>query len=159
MAVEIERKFLVTGDAWREAARESRRMRQGYLAVNDECTVRVRLDGDCARLNIKSSGLDIERQEYEYEIDPGDAAEMLDTLCARRIVDKTRYFVEFRGHTFEVDEFHGDNAGLVVAEVELAARDEVFARPPWLGEEVSGDPRYLNSNLAGDPYRQWPGVT
>jgi adenylate cyclase len=153
--IEIERKFLVEGGAWRVLIERSVEFRQGYLAVNDACGIRVRLEGGRARLNIKSATLDIRRHEYEYEIPVGEGREMLDLLCAARQVVKTRNYLHFEGHLWEVDEFHGANAGLVVAEIELNVEDETFARPPWLGTEVSGDPRYLNSSLAQRPYSNW----
>jgi adenylate cyclase len=155
VAIEIERKFLVEGDAWRRDVEKRAELRQGYLAVNDCCAVRVRLDDERARLNIKRATLDLRRHEYEYEIPLAEAREMLDLLCDGRQLVKTRHYLHHTGHLWEVDEFHGANAGLVVAEIELAAEDEVFARPPWLGKEVSGDPRYLNSSLAQRPYSGW----
>jgi adenylate cyclase len=155
MAMEIERKFLVLDERWRAQVERSERMEQGYLAGTDACSVRVRIVGDSARLNVKSAGLDIQRQEYEYEIPVTDAREILDTLCGTRVVRKTRHYVTVDTHLFEIDEFEGDNAPLVVVEVELGRRDEEFARPVWLGAEVSGDKRYLNSNLADLPYSRW----
>lgn len=155
MGVEIERKFLVTDEGWRAAATRSEDMVQGYLADSDQCAVRVRLAGGEARLTIKGAGLSIQRLEYEYPLPPADAEEMLASLCARRVVRKTRYYCPLGAHLFEVDVFAGDNAGLVVAEVELSRADEVFTRPSWLGEEVSGDARYLNNNLAEHPYCDW----
>lgn len=155
MAVEIERKFLVRNDSWREQVKRSETMLQGYLASTGHSSVRVRLEGDAARLNIKSAGLDIERLEFEYEIPAVDAREIIDRLCEGRTVRKTRHFVELENHTFEIDEFLGENQGLVIAEVELGSRDEEFERPSWLGDEVSADPRYLNSNLATEPFCRW----
>ncbi len=155
MGVEIERKFLVNGDDWRDGVERSESMVQGYLASTDDCTVRVRLEGSIAKLNIKSAGLDIQRSEFEYDIPAADAAEILESLCGQRVVRKTRHFHPAGDHVFEIDVFEGANAGLVVAEVELASRDESFERPPWLGEEVSADPRYLNSNLATRPFNTW----
>jgi adenylate cyclase len=155
VATEIERKFLVVGEHWRDQASRSERYRQGYLAVNEHCGVRVRMAGKSATLNVKSAGLDICRQEFEYAIPPGDARAMLDQLCGGMELSKTRYIIRHAGHTWEVDEFDGANAGLVLAEIELRTADEQFARPDWLGEEVSGDARYLNSNLVRNPYRQW----
>ncbi len=155
MATEIERKFLVEGDAWREDAMRSEPMIQGYLASSSDGTVRVRLEGATAHINIKSAGLDIERREYEYVIPVDDAREILDSLCGGRVVRKTRHYCPAGAHTFEIDVFEGANQGLVVAEVELSSRDEDFERPSWLGEEVSGDARYLNNNLATRPFRDW----
>jgi len=155
MPDEIERKFLVRNDTWRKKVRAQKNMQQGYLAVNAECGVRVRIDDDHATLNIKSAGLQIHRKEYEYEIPRAHAQEMLDRLCADRKVVKTRYIVEDAGREWEVDVFGGDNAGLIVAELELDSVDEEFTRPGWLDREVSGDPRYLNSSLATHPYTKW----
>jgi adenylate cyclase len=155
LAEEIERKFLVRNDAWRESIQRSAYFHQGYLAVNDHCAVRVRLEDERAVLTIKNATLDIRRQEYEYAIPPEDAREILDTLCSGRRVSKTRHFVAHDRNVWEVDEFDGENCGLVVAELELATVDQVFTRPQWLGEEVSGDPRYLNAALATRPYSSW----
>lgn len=155
MAIEIERKFLLANENWRNSVARSQRMRQGYIANTERCSVRVRVEGGRARLNIKSAGLDIQRLEYEYEIPEHDADEIIERLCGDEVVAKTRHYVEHGDHVFEIDEFEGDNQGLIVAEVELASRDEYFERPEWLGEEVSGNPRYLNSNLAVLPFNRW----
>ncbi|MGD9888195.1 MAG: CYTH domain-containing protein [Halothiobacillaceae bacterium] len=157
MALEIERKFLLKSDAWRHAVSRSTLYRQGYLTQSMEgakASVRVRVEGERGVLNIKSVRLGMARHEYEYAIPLAEANEMLDTLCGS-IVEKTRHLVPFGGHVFEVDEFHGDNAGLIVAEVELAAVDEVFERPAWLGQEVTDDARYYNVALALKPYASW----
>ena len=156
MPVEIERKFLVIGDAWRREVSRSERMAQGYLAgpPASKCSVRVRIAGDVAHLNIKSATLGVERDEYEYEIPLADAERLLATLAGNR-VEKIRHFVEIGEHVFEVDEFTGDNTGLVVAEVELDRADEAFPRPEWLGREVSDVARYYNLNLAAHPYSRW----
>lgn len=155
MGREIERKFLVTGDAWRSAVVQRRRFEQGYLAITRDCAVRVRLDGDRASLNIKNATLDIERQEYEYSIPPADAREILDTLCVDRSLSKVRHWVGHDGNTWEVDVFEGANQGLVLAEIEIDDRDQRFTIPDWVGREVSGDERYLNSYLAVTPYTSW----
>lgn len=154
MALEIEHKFLVTGDGWRQAVERSVRFSQGYLVSDDIRSVRVRLEGDEARLNIKRSGIGTSRAEYEWPIPPAEAAEILATLCGAR-VEKTRHFVHHAGHLWEIDEFAGDNAGLVVAEVELAFEGEPFTRPDWVGADVSHELRYYNSQLAVRPYRDW----
>ncbi|MGH8172800.1 MAG: CYTH domain-containing protein [Rhodanobacteraceae bacterium] len=156
MPIEIERKFLVTGDAWRGVVAEREPMAQGYLAgpPGARCSVRVRIAGDAAFLNIKSVAVGIQRDEYEYAIPREDAERMLATLAGDR-VEKVRHYVDIDGHRFEIDEFLGDNAGLIVAEIELAHADAEFPRPPWLGVEVSLLPRYYNLNLATHPYARW----
>lgn len=161
MPLEIERKFLVTGDSWREAARRVVPMAQGYLndlaAVDSgamHASVRVRIAGDGAFLNLKSRELGHTRQEFDYPIPVEDARALL-ALCVGGVIDKRRHYVEHQGHTWEVDEFLGDNAGLVVAEIELGSADEAFARPPWLGVEATDAPRYYNLALASRPYSQW----
>jgi adenylate cyclase len=155
MPTEIERKFLVTSDAWRAEARACKRYRQGYLPTDPSCSVRVRTAGERAYLNIKSGTLDVTRQEYEYPIPLAEAEELLDSLCRKPLIEKVRHFVEVGDHTWEVDEFEGDNRGLIVAEVELGHPDEAFRRPAWLGEEVSDDPRYYNVCLVDHPYKDW----
>lgn len=156
MPVEIERKFLVTGDAWRAAVSRSEAMVQGYLAgpPGARCSVRVRIVGEAAYLNIKSATVGVVRDEYEYAIPLADAQRMLVTL-AGDVVAKRRHHVEVDGHVFEIDEFEGANAGLIVAELELAAEDAAFPRPAWLGREVSTLVRYYNLNLAVHPYAHW----
>lgn len=155
MPVEIERKFLVTNGTWRDAMSRSRRMCQGYLGgVDGKASVRVRLDGIEARLNIKAAVVGTTRAEYDYPMPTADAEEILRTLCVGR-VDKTRHIVEHQGHTWEIDEFEGDNAGLIVAEIELEDAAQRFARPVWLGEEVTDQHRYYNHALALQPYRCW----
>jgi adenylate cyclase len=158
MPTEIERKFLVIGDAWRAEAREATPMRQGYLPGLESASVRVRIAGERAWLNIKSATLAVTRREYEYAIPLAEARDLLDHLCARPLVEKTRYHVPYGGHVWEVDVFEGENAGLIVAEIELGAADEGFERPPWVGAEVSEDPRYYNVSLVRRPYRTWPEV-
>lgn len=154
MGTEIERKFLVSGHNWRANA-SAVSCRQGYLAVGPPVAVRARIMGGKATLNVKKATLDITRDEFEYQIPEHDAEEMLDNLCEGYIIEKTRYRVEYGGKTWEIDEFGGANSGLVVAEIELNRADEVFLKPPWLGAEVSGDPRYLNSSLSRRPYSLW----
>jgi adenylate cyclase len=155
MGVEIERKFLGTGDAWRAAASSRALLRQGYLANTVRASVRVRRAGDAAWLSVKSMTRALVRDEYEYPIPLADAEAMLERLCAGPRVDKLRHLVSFAGHEWEVDEFLGDNAGLVVAELELDDADEPFERPPWLAGEVTHLERYYNFNLATRPYSQW----
>ncbi len=155
MGQEIERKFLLQSDAWRDEVSSSVRMVQGYLARGEHSAVRVRICGDVAQLNIKHTLDGIHRLEYEYEIPVGDAREILDQVAQRPLIDKTRHHVARGGHLWEIDEFYGENAGLVVAEIELDEAEQSFERPPWLGEEVSQDPRYYNSNLSRHPYSRW----
>lgn len=160
MAVEIERKFLVTDEGWRAAADSGQRLCQGYLTdvISDsglKASVRLRIGGEQAWLNIKSAELGTRRLEFEYPVPLADAQAMLDALRLGSAIDKTRYHVAHAGHTWEIDVFHGDNNGLVVAEIELASEDEDFARPPWLGEEVSDDPAYYNVALVHRPYKDW----
>jgi adenylate cyclase len=151
MGVEIERKFLVTDDAWRAEVRSSRRLRQGYLALDGKTNVRVRTDAVRAWITVKGAGEGISRAEFEYEIPVADADGLL-SLCRHRVIDKTRYLVPAGRHTWEIDEFAGANAGLIVAEIELREESDAFVRPAWLGEEVTADPRYLNASLAVHPW-------
>jgi len=156
MAMEIERKFLVVSDAWRAQVKRSLAMRQGYLAgEGGKASVRVRLEGEAAKLNIKAAVVGAARAEYEYDIPAAQAREMLDNLCVGRL-EKTRHYIEIDGLTWEVDEFINDNAGLVVAEIELDSIDQPFERPPWLGRELTEDRRYYNHHLALHPWRTWP---
>lgn len=155
MATEIERKFMVNDDRWRQQADTGTVFRQGYLLGSEHSSVRVRIEGNRANLNIKSATLGVRRQEYEYEIPLADAREMLDTLCVQPLIEKTRYRLAEGDHLWEIDVFGGDNAGLVVAEIELADEQEQFIRPDWLGEEVSHDPRYYNVSLVHHPYKDW----
>lgn len=154
MGHEIERKFLVTGTAWKRGA-SGVPFRQGYLSSVKERTVRVRTEGDRATLTIKGPTTGISRSEFEYAIPVKDANRMLDTLCERPLIEKTRYHLTVGRHLWEIDEFHGDNQGLVVAEIELQSPDELFQRPEWVTREVSGDARYFNANLVHQPYRTW----
>ena len=154
MGEEIERKFLVTDESWRDTA-VGTPFRQGFLSTAPERTVRIRVAGDRCTLTIKSKSVGARRAEYEYAIPLDDARELLDTLCIRPLIEKVRYVLEHGGHTWEVDVFEGDNAGLIVAEVELESEEEAFERPSWLGEEVTHDPRYFNSNLVEHPFKDW----
>lgn len=154
MGTEIERKFLVAGEGWRDQG-TSTEFRQGYLSTVKERTVRVRASGGEGWLTIKGITVGATRAEFEYEIPVGDANEMLDELCEQPIIEKVRHLVEFDGTTWEVDEFSGVNEGLVVAEVELESDDEELTPPDWLGDEVTDDPRYFNSNLIAHPYTEW----
>ena len=152
MRVEIERKFLVTGSGWRNG--QVTRICQGYLNRDKERTVRVRLEGEKATLTIKGPNRGAARSEYEYPIPTDEAVELL-KLCDGPLLEKNRYIVVCDNLTWEVDEFLGDNEGLVVAEVELKSEDQFFNRPEWVGQEVTADPRYFNSNLCSYPYREW----
>ncbi len=154
MAVEIERKFLVVEDSWRELA-EGTSYRQGYLSTVKERTVRVRTIDDKGYLTIKGITIGATRAEYEYEIPAADANEMLDTLCEQPIIEKKRYKIPRDGFTWEIDEFGGVNEGLIVAEIELESEDQAFDKPGWVGEEVTGDPKYFNSNLIANPFTAW----
>jgi adenylate cyclase len=154
MAAEIERKFLVGNDAWRASA-EPVEIRQGYLSDDPERIVRVRIAGDRAWLTVKGRSSGASRCEYEVEIPETDAREMLDRLCLRPILEKRRSRIPHAGLVWEVDEFLGENAGLIVAEVELASETQPVALPPWIAGEVTGDPRYYNSNLLKNPYSRW----
>ncbi len=154
MAKEIERKFLVAGEDWRALAKGTR-YRQGYLSTARECAVRVRTLGSRAFLTIKGISVGATRSEYEYEISAADADEMLNDLCIKPIIEKDRYKIPLGGVTWEVDEFFGDNVGLIVAEVELQSEDQSFPKPDWIGEEVTGDPRYFNANLVARPFSTW----
>ena len=153
MGIEIERKFLVEGDAWRVGASPSRIV-QGFLSRDPERIVRVRLRDGEAFLTIKGKGSGLARVEVEVAI-PAEEARQLLPLCLPPLIEKTRHLVTWAGHLWEIDEFFGDNAGLVVAEVELAAEDEIFERPLWLGREVSEDFRYSNAALSERPWRDW----
>ena len=155
MGRECERKYLVRRDLWHPDPARGVRYRQGYLSSDPARIVRVRIAGDQGFLTIKGLTTGIERAEFEYAIPLADAAFMLDQLCTRPLVEKVRHRIDYAGRTWEVDEFEGDNAGLVVAEVELPAPDAPVQLPPWVGREVSDDPRYFNSNLAAHPFREW----
>jgi len=155
MAKEIERKFLIEVDqAWQTVKGEI--YRQGYLSTVKERTVRVRTIGSQGYLTIKGLSQGATRLEYEYDIPLEDARQMLDELCERPLIEKTRRKIDHDGLTWEVDEFFGENEGLIVAEVELEEEDQHFSRPTWAGEEVTHKPRYFNANLVNNPYCQWP---
>lgn len=152
MATEIERKFLVIGTEWRTSA--GIRMSQGYLNRDKERTVRVRIEGQQAAITIKGITTGATRAEFEYEIPLRDA-EQLVMLCERPLVEKTRYRIPHQGLVWEVDEFLGENAGLIVAEIELEREDQPYIKPGWVGAEVTNDPRYFNSNLVTKPFKTW----
>lgn len=154
MGVEIERKFLVRDDRWRTLA-QGVLLRQGYLSSVPERTVRVRIEGERALLTIKGRTVGATRGEWEYPIPLEDARIVLDTVCERPIIEKYRYRISYQGTLWEVDEFLGDNLGLVIAEVELQEEGQPFARPGWIGEEVTHDARYFNTSLLRRPYSTW----
>jgi adenylate cyclase len=155
MAVEIERKFLLKDQSWREIAEQGKSYCQGYLSEAGPGSVRVRIEGSQAKLNIKSATLNMSRLEYEYDIPVIDAREMLDSVCIKPLIEKTRYHVWFAGKCWEVDEFIGENQGLIVAEIELENEQEALTLPDWVGEEVTADPRYYNVSLVKHPYKDW----
>ena len=155
MATEIERKFLVKDSSWKKSADEGTAYSQGYLVGSKTSSVRVRTQGKRAFLNIKSATIDITRQEFEYEIPFSEATEMLETLCDKPLINKTRYLLKNGKHVWEIDVFTGDNEGLIVAEIELNDKDEEFEKPDWLGEEVSDDARYYNVSLGKHPFKDW----
>lgn len=152
MAVEIERKFLVTGDAWRNTAAVY--FCQGYLNRSKERTVRIRVAGEQGFLTIKGKSSGASRTEFEYEIPLADAKQML-LLCDGPLIEKYRRKISYEGMVWEVDEFLGANEGLVVAEIELESEDQPFTKPDWVGEEVTQDARYYNSNLSANPFNKW----
>lgn len=156
MAKEIERKFRLRSDAWRAEVRRSTLLRQGYLANTARASIRVRLEGERALLSVKGMQPGLTRDEYELPVPVADAREMLEQLCEGIPVEKWRHLVVHQGSEWEIDEFLGENAGLVIAELELEAEDAAFARPPWLGPEVTHEERYYNFRLSQRPYRHWP---
>jgi adenylate cyclase len=155
MGVEIERKFLIRNRDWFARIYSSARIRQGYLVNERDLSVRVRTAGNEAWLTIKGQARGMSRPEFEYPIPRADAEQILANLCRKPLIEKTRYWLHHGDHTWEVDVFEGDNTGLVIAEVELGSADETVDLPPWAGEEVTDDPRYLNASLVKRPYRQW----
>jgi adenylate cyclase len=154
VSLEIERKFLVRGERWKTLG-EGVLLRQGYLSSQPDRTVRVRIEGGSAMLTIKGRTVGATRSEWEYPIPLEDANDFLDELCEKPVIEKFRYRIHHDGMLWEVDEFLGDNAGLVVAEIELETEDQVFSRPAWVGEEVTHEARYFNANLLRHPYKTW----
>ena len=155
MATEIERKFLLNDSSWKSFADEGTVYSQGYLVGSKMSSVRVRIQGKHAYLNIKSATIDITRQEFEYEIPIDEATEILETLCEKPLIRKTRYHIKNENHLWEIDVFEGENKGLVVAEIELSDKNESFNKPEWLGIEVSDDERYYNVSLVKHPFKDW----
>ncbi len=154
MGIEIERKFLLTGDEWRKLA-QGVYYRQGYLNSAKERTVRVRTINDKGFLTIKGITVGVTRLEFEYEIPKDECNEMLDDLVEKPVIEKNRYKVDYGGFVWEIDEFLGENQGLIVAEIELESEDQKFEKPEWVGKEVTGDPKFFNSNLMNNPYARW----
>jgi len=154
MGLEIEKKFLLKGNKWR-IPEKAVHYRQGYLSRSRECIVRVRTIKDKGFLTIKGITIGATRAEYEYEIPKGECNAMLENLAEKPIIEKNRYTLDYKGFTWEIDEFLGENQGLVVAEIELDFEDQKFDTPEWVGKEVTGDPRYFNSNLICFPYTKW----
>ncbi|MGK7930167.1 MAG: CYTH domain-containing protein [Microcystaceae cyanobacterium] len=155
MAIEIERKFLVIGDQWRNLGK-GKSYRQGYIRTqNPDTTVRIRIAGDQGYLTLKGKKQGVSRAEFEYPIPLADATPLLETLCDRPLIEKTRYHVVIGEVTWEIDEFWGENEGLIVAEIELETDNQVFEKPKWIGKEVTHDFRYYNSNLVKNPYQSW----
>jgi adenylate cyclase len=154
MAAEIERKFLVKGDSWRKLAQGSRYV-QGYISTAKQATVRVRIVGSQGYLTIKGATVQYTRSEFEYPIPVADAQEMLDTLCDRPFIEKMRYTIAYGNLIWEIDEFAGVNQGLIIAEVELSDEKQQIELPIWIGEEVSDNPKYFNSNLVKHPFSEW----
>jgi adenylate cyclase len=155
MGTEIERKFLVCDESWREAVAAESRIVQGYLAHSDTVTVRVRVSGEQGTLTLKGASSGISRSEFEYPVPVDDALRMLDEFASGPVIDKVRHLIPVGSHTWELDVFAGDNAGLVMAEIELASADELFDLPGWAGVEVSDDARFFNVNLASSPFQEW----
>jgi adenylate cyclase len=156
VAVEIERKFRLKSETWRAAVRRSTLLRQGYLANTTRASVRVRLDDQHGWLSVKAMRTGTTREEYEVSIARSDAQEMLDRLCEGLLIEKWRHIVEHGGRKWEIDEFLAENAGLVIAELELESEDASFERPDWLGQEITHDERFYNVRLSQRPYRHWP---
>lgn len=154
MGIEIERKFLVVGDEWREQG-QGVFMRQGYICSDASRIVRVRIEGERAMLTIKGKTEGISRSEWEYPIPLADGQQLLESMCEQPLIEKNRQRIDFGGFIWEVDEFFGENAGLVVAEIELASEAQEFIKPDWIGAEVSHDKRYANANLLKHPYCRW----
>ena len=154
MAIEIERKFLVNPDLWKPED-EGTLYRQGYLSSEKQRVVRVRVVGSEAFLTVKGISENVTRLEFEYPVPRNDAEIILDRLCERPLIEKARYKQRVGDKMWEIDVFHGENDGLIVAEIELSLENETFEHPPWLGKEVSGDPRYFNSNLLKNPFKNW----
>lgn len=156
MPTEIERKFLVHSSAWKDHGATGIRYKQAYLCTEPNRTVRIRIAGDSGYITIKGLHGGIRRREYEYKIPAAEAEEIINDQCIHPFIEKIRYRIEFQGHVWEVDEFLGENQGLIVAEIELDSEDRAFELPPWVGREVSDDMRYTNAYLNECPFGRWP---
>ncbi len=155
MALEIEHKFLLRNEDWRPLVSHSAHLKQGYLISSKQNSIRVRISDKQAWLNIKSATTGTHRHEYEYLIPLDEANEILEMLCHKPLIEKNRHYVHCDNHTWEIDEFLGDNSGLIVAEIELKKINEKFTKPSWIGQEVTHDLRYYNNNLSARPYKEW----
>lgn len=155
MAIEIEHKFLLANEDWRQHIQKSVKYKQGYLSSQPTSSIRIRIADKQAWLNIKSATIGTQRLEFEYEIPLSDADEIISTLCGKPLIEKIRHFVPNEDNIWEIDEFEGDNQGLIVAEIELSIVGKNFTKPYWLGAEVTHDLRYYNNNLAVNPYKKW----
>ena len=155
MGTEIERKFLIVSEAWRTDAMDSVKMTQGYIAETEFCSIRIRIAGERAWLNIKEMKLGMRRGEFEYPVPAEEGQDMLRRFCVGGLIEKIRHQVRHGDHVWEIDEFAGSNLGLILAEVELSSVDERIDLPPWVGEEVTDDSRYYNIKLAQFPYLEW----
>jgi adenylate cyclase len=155
MAIEIEHKFLLANNDWRKQIQKSVKYRQGYLSSQPTSSIRVRISDNQAWLNIKSATIGTQRLEFEYEIPMSDADEIIENLCRKPVIDKTRHFITIADVTWEIDEFEGENKGLIIAEIELPFAGKEFAKPHWLGKEVTHELRYYNNNLSTYPYSKW----
>ena len=155
MALEIEHKFLLINNDWQKNISKSIKYKQGYLVSDNKRSIRIRTSNDTAWLNIKSGTIGSYRHEYEYEIPFNEGLEILNSLCEKPIIEKTRHFVPYKQHLWEIDVFEGDNDGLIVAEIELSKIGEEFCKPAWTGKEVTEDIRYYNNSLCKNPYNNW----
>ena len=155
MALEIEHKFLVKNNDWKKDTHKSVEYKQGYLISDEKRSLRIRVSDEKAWINIKSATIGTHRQEYEYQIPLTEGLEILNTLCEKPLIEKTRHFVTYKQHTWEIDVFTGDNMSLIVAEIELTEIGEPFSKPGWVGKEVSNDSRYYNNSLCINPYKNW----
>ena len=155
MALEIEHKFLLKNNDWKKDSHKSVEYKQGYLISDNKRSIRIRVTNDEAWINIKSSIIGTHRQEYDYKIPLDEGLEILNTLCEKPQIEKTRHFVTYKQHTWEIDVFTGENEGLIIAEIELTKIGEAFSKPTWIDKEVTYDLQYYNNNLCKNPYKNW----